>query len=251
MPRQARKHSESGIYHVMLRGINQQQIFEDTEDCDKFIQILHECKAVSEFKLFAYCLMNNHIHLLIRPETEPIEQVFKRIGARYVYWFNVKYQRAGHLFQDRFKSEPVENDAYFLMVLRYIHQNPTKAGICRNIEDYKYSSYQEYIAKSWVVDTNFVFDMISKTEFERYNHTANFDQCLDVEDSPKIRVTDEQAKRIIRKVSKCENSTEFQKLEPKLRDEHIAILKQNGLSIRQISRLTGISKGLVEKCLKN
>ena len=68
MPRQARKHSESGIYHVMLRGINQQQIFEDTEDCEKFIQILKECKAVSDFKIFAYCLMNNHIHLLIKFE---------------------------------------------------------------------------------------------------------------------------------------------------------------------------------------
>ena len=68
MPRQARKKSESGIYHVMLRGINQQQIFEDSEDCDKFIQILQECKAVSGFKLFAYCLMGNHIHLLIKPE---------------------------------------------------------------------------------------------------------------------------------------------------------------------------------------
>ena len=85
MPRQARRQSESGIYHVMLRGINLQQLYEDTEDCNKFIQILHECKAVSEFKLFAYCLMNNHIHLLIKPEKEPIEQVFKRIGARYVY----------------------------------------------------------------------------------------------------------------------------------------------------------------------
>ena len=247
MPRQARRQSESGIYHVMLRGINQQQIFEDTEDCNKFIQILHECKAVSEFKLFAYCLMNNHIHLLIKPEKEPIEQVFKRIGARYVYWFNVKYQRVGHLFQDRFKSEPVEDDAYFLMVLRYIHQNPTKAGICKNIEDYKYSSYQEYITKPWLVDTNFVFDMISKKEFIRYNNEANFDKCLEVEDTPKIRVTDEQAKRIIKTVSKCENSTEFQSLDSKLRDEYIAILKQNGLSIRQISRLTGISFGVVRK----
>ena len=81
MPRQARKKSESGIYHAMLRGINQQQIFEDAEDCDKFIQILQECKAISGFKLFAYCLMGNHIHLLIKPEDEPIEQVFKRIGA--------------------------------------------------------------------------------------------------------------------------------------------------------------------------
>ena len=70
------------MYHIMLRGINQQQIFEDSEDCDKFIQILKECKAVSEFKLFAYCLMGNHIHLLIKPEKEPLEQVFKRIGGR-------------------------------------------------------------------------------------------------------------------------------------------------------------------------
>ena len=96
MPRQARKHSESGIYHVMLRGISQQQIFEDAEDDDKFIQILKESKAVSEFKLFAYCLINNHIHLLIKPEKEPIEQVFKRIGARYVYWFNGRTRRTPH-----------------------------------------------------------------------------------------------------------------------------------------------------------
>ena len=250
MPRQARKHSESGIYHVMLRGINQQQIFEDTEDCDKFIQILQESKAVSDFKIFAYCLMSNHIHLLIKFEKEPIEQVFKRIGARYVYWFNVKYQRVGHLFQDRFKSEPVENDEYFLTVLRYIHQNPVKAGICKKVEDYKYSSYQEYITKPWLVDTDFTFNMISKSEFVRYNNEANFDKCLEIEDTPKIRVTDEQAKRIIKKVSNCENSAEFQKLDSISRDEYIASFKQNGLSIRQISRLTGISKGLVEKCLK-
>ena len=247
MPRQARKKSESGIYHVMLRGINQQQIFEDTEDCDKFIQILQESKAVSDFKIFAYCLMSNHIHLLIKFEKEPIEQVFKRIGARYVYWFNVKYQRVGHLFQDRFKSEPVEDDSYFLTVLRYIHQNPVKAGICKNVEDYKYSSYQEYIEKPWLVDVDFVFDMISKKEFIKYNNEANFDKCLEVEETPKIRVTDEQAKRIIKKVSNCENLAEFQKLDSKSRDEYIAIFKQNGLSIRQISRLTGVSFGIVRK----
>ena len=88
--------------------------------------------------------MGNHIHLLIKPEKEPLEQVFKRIGGRYVYWYNVKYQRVGHLFQDRFKSEPVEDDSYFLTVIRYIHQNPVKAGLCKNIKDYKYSSYAEY-----------------------------------------------------------------------------------------------------------
>lgn len=239
--------SESRIYHVMLRGINKQQIFEDEEDSDKFIQILKECKAVSGFKLFAYCLMGNHIHLLIKEGKEPVEQIFKRICGRYVYWYNIKYQRVGHLFQDRFKSEPVEDDGYFLTVVRYIHQNPVKAGICKSIKNYKYSSYAEYISKSWIVDTDFIFDMISKKEFERYNNENNADKCLEISDEPKIRVTDEQAKKIIEKYSKCETVSEFQKLDTLSRDEFIAIFKQNGLSIRQICRLTGVSYGIVRK----
>lgn len=129
MPRQARKKSESGIYHIMLRGINQQQIFEDREDYEKFLEILKDCKAICEFKLFAYCLMGNHIHLLIQEGTESLEQVFKRLCGRFVYWYNVKYRRVGHLFQDRFKSEPVDSDDYFFTVQRYIHQNPIKAGL--------------------------------------------------------------------------------------------------------------------------
>ena len=98
----------------------------------KFLQILKECKAISECKLLAYCLMGNHFHLLIKIENESLEQVFKRICGRFVYWYNTKYQRVGHLFQDRFKSEPVENDAYLLTVIRYIHQNPVKAGISKS-----------------------------------------------------------------------------------------------------------------------
>ena len=247
MPRQARKKSESGIYHVMLRGINQQQIFEDEEDYEKFLQILRECKAVSGFKLFAYCLMGNHIHLLIKPEQEPLEQVFKRIGGRYVYWYNIKYQRVGHLFQDRFKSEPVEDDSHFLTVIRYIHQNPVKAGICKEIEDYKYSSYRDYQHELGLVNTAFAYSMLSKQEFERYNHEINADKCLEIRDIPKVRVTDEQAKRVIEKYSKCKTVSEFQRLDLKSRDDLIAIFKQEGLSIRQISRLTGVNYYTIQK----
>ena len=129
MPRQARKKSNSGIYHIILRGVNRQQIFEDNEDYYKFLQVVEESKAISGFELFAYCLMSNHIHLLLKEIQEPIEQIMKRITTRFVYWYNIKYQRSGHLFQDRYKSEPVEDDAYFLTVIRYIHQNPVKAEI--------------------------------------------------------------------------------------------------------------------------
>ena len=250
MPRQARKKSSAGIYHIMLRGVNQQQIFEEQEDCDKFLQVLKDCKAISEFKLFAYCLMGNHIHILLQETKEPIELLMKRIATRFVYWYNVKYQRAGHLFQDRFKSEPIENDAYFLTVLRYIHQNPIKAGICKTAADYKNSSYNEYFKSSDLIDRDFVFDIVSRDEFAKFNNEKVFDSCLDVEDKPKIKVTDEQAKKIIEKVSKCKNVAEFQILANTLKEKYIKKFYEKGISIRQIARLCGVSKGMVEKWLR-
>ena len=231
----------------MLRGINQQQIFEDIEDFSKFLQVLKDCKAISEFEIYAYCLMGNHIHLLIQEIKEPIEQIMKRIATRFVYWYNIKYQRVGHLFQDRFKSEPVEDDAYFLAVLRYIHQNPIKAGICKKPQDYQHSSYNEFLDISYLINRDFVFDMIDKEQFIVFNNEKTFDKCLDVEDNPLIKVTDEQAQRIIEKYSKCKNVTEFQNLDIKSRDKYLKKFKENGLSIRQISRLTGVSFNVVRK----
>ena len=250
MPRQARKKSKTGIYHIMLRGINGQQIFEDSEDYNKFLRILEECKEISEFEIFAYCLMSNHIHLLLKEVKEPIEQIIKRITTRFVYWYNIKYQRSGHLFQDRFKSEPVENDEYFLTVVRYIHQNPVKAGICKKPQDYNYSSYNEYFRKETLVDCDFVFGMIETDDFIKFNNKKAFEQCLDIEEKPTIRVTDEQAKKIIMKYSKCRSISEFEVLPTDLKEKYIKKFHANGVSIRQISRLCGETKGLVEKYLR-
>ena len=250
MPRQARRKSESGIYHVMLRGINQQQIFEDSEDCEKFLQILKDCKAVSEYKLFAYCLMGNHIHLLIRESKEPIEQVMKRLATRFVYWYNIKYQRVGHLFQDRFKSEPVEDDAYFMTVIRYIHQNPVKADLCKNVSDYKYSSYNEFFKDCGLIDKDFVLGVIPIELFENFNSQSTNDKCLEIEDKPIVRVTDEQARKIIYKCSKCKSVAEFQELKSVSKEKYITKFHEKGVSIRQIARLCGETKGMVEKYLR-
>lgn len=247
MPRKARKKSNSGIYHIILRGINRQQIFEDSEDYNKFLRILEECKAISEFEIFAYCLMSNHIHLLLKEVKEPIEQIMKRITTRFVYWYNIKYQRSGHLFQDRFKSEPVENDEYFLTVIRYIHQNPIKAGICKKPQDYTFSSYNEFFKKQTFIDCDYVLDMIEKDDFIKFNNEKAFEQCLDIEEKTIIKVTDEQARKIIEKYSKCKNASEFQALDIRMRDRCLKRLRENGLSIRQISRLTGVSYYLIQK----
>ena len=113
MSRTARIRSETGIYHVMLRGINRQKIFLDAEDNLHFLEILRKCSVISGFQLFAYCLMGNHVHLLIKIGTENLGLVMKRIGIRYSGWYNQKYNRIGHLFQDRYKSEPVQDEKFF------------------------------------------------------------------------------------------------------------------------------------------
>ena len=144
MPRTARTKSNTNIYHVMLRGINQQVIFEEDDDRRFFLHTLKKAKETSGFKLYAFCLMTNHVHLLLEEGAEPLEIVFKRIGSGYVKWYNEKYQRTGHLFQDRFRSENVEDERYFRTVFRYILQNPVKAGIAFSPDRYRWSSYMAY-----------------------------------------------------------------------------------------------------------
>lgn len=245
MPRQARKKSNSGIYHIMLRGINRQQIFEDEEDREHFLEILELYKDVCGYSIYAYCLMGNHIHLLLKEGKEDLTLMFKRIAGSYVYWYNWKYHRCGHLFQDRYKSEPVEDDGYFLTVLRYIHQNPVKARICKKAEEYPYSSMKEYLKYPFLVDTAFAFSMISNEQFIDYHAEENDDHCLEMEEN--FRWTDDEAKAMIKKIAKCETVGDFQLLDKETRNACIYKLHDKGLSIRQISRLTGISKKIVER----
>ena len=246
MARQAREKSESGIYHVMLRGTNKQKIFFDTQDCNKFIQILIDCKKVSKFELYAYCLMNNHIHLLIKENDENISTVMKRICCRFVYWYNAKYHRVGHLFQDRFRSEPVNTDEYFLCVLRYIHNNPVKANLVKNCSDYEFSSYNWYFENGILVDKDFPLSMINIKEFERYHKEKDDNAYLEIADSVGA-VTDEKAKTIIKQVTGFNDLLEVQKLEKENKKELIRSLKSLGLSSRQIIVNTGLAKNLVEK----
>lgn len=134
-----------------------------------------------------------------------------------------------------------------MTVLRYIHQNPTKAGIVKSIDDYRFSSYNDYIDEDRnIVDYDFAFSLIEKDEFIAFNNEKNDDVCLDI-DPKEFRINDSDARNIIKKISKCDNTTEFQELPQEKRDRYIRKLKEKGLSIRQISRLTGVSFAIIRK----
>ena len=153
MPRRPRIPSPTGIYHVMLRGINRSDIFLDEIDFMKMEKILRSlAKPVDKrgnpkqpiCKIFAYCIMTNHIHLLIAEMDESISNIVKRLGGAYASYFNKRRNRTGPLFEGRFRSEPVNESEYFVTLLHYIHYNPVKAGMVPKPGWYKWSSMREY-----------------------------------------------------------------------------------------------------------
>ena len=246
MPRIAREKSGTGVYHVIIRGINRQSIFIDDEDNEKFLDTLVICKKISGFKIFGYCLMGNHVHLLIKEEKEKVGQIFRRIGARYVYWYNWKYRRSGHLFQDRFKSEAVEDDKYFITVLRYIHQNPRKAGLCKKLEDYQWSSYCDYTGGRGITDISFALDLIGLDSFKSFMNETNNDKVLEMEDEKKRLTDQELSERIVKEFN---IKAIMIQSEPKDRIKGLLekILEIEGVSARQLSRVTGISANIIWK----
>lgn len=240
--------SESGIYHVILRGVNRQAIFEDDEDSEQFLDILEGCKAVSGFEVLAYCLMGNHVHLLMRVGKEPLSTIFRRIASKYVYWFNVKYDRVGHLFQERFKSEPVEDDAYLATVMRYIHNNPVKAGICQAPEEYPLSSYRDYLGARGLTDTALALSLMPLPQLVEFTRRPNEDECLDVPGRARVRFTDADARRIMGDVAGCSSVGDFQSLGGDEQRRAVRMMIEVGLSIRQVSRITGMTVGKVRGC---
>lgn len=130
-----------------MRGNEKKDIFLDQKDKSRFIDILIKMKEKYNYKLEGYCLMDNHIHLLINDNENDISQIMKSINVSYVYYFNNAYGRTGHLFQDRFVSEVVADDRYLLAVSAYIHNNPVRAGIVKKPEDFQWSSMREYMGQ--------------------------------------------------------------------------------------------------------
>jgi len=230
----------------MIRGIDQQNIFHDEADYKKFIAILFKYQKMVYYDLYAYCLMGNHVHLLIREGKETLSNSMKRIGVSYVSWYNWQYQRKGPLFQGRYKSEPVEDDAYFLTVLRYIHQNPLKAGLTKDITAYPWSSYGEYLNPPKIMNIGYTLRMFDSDKhqaierFIKFNQEANHDQCLDVAKTRET-LSDKAIRQLVAKKFLIELAT-LKNKDTITRDKILKYLKRlDGCSLRQVSRLTGIS----------
>lgn len=175
MPRQPRFLLSQSYYHIINRGNNKNTIFKDKEDYLYYLELIFKYKKEHPFDLYHYCLMPNHIHLLIQTNKALDFSTFmKRTNLSYYHYFKKKYGWIGHFWQNRFKSKPVGKDEYFIQCGKYIELNPTRANIVKDPShsQYSYSSYNYYALgeNNKLITNNFYYQGLGKDNKERQSN---------------------------------------------------------------------------------
>lgn len=164
---------EGAFYHILSRGNERKDIFLDDKDRRMFLNVIGEMSERFEISIFAYVLMTNHYHILIRTQRANLSKAMQWLGVTYTRRFNNRHSRSGHLFEGRFKSIIVQNDAYMMQLSCYIHRNPLRAGIIKSLSDYKWSSYRAYAygraAPDWL-STELILDQFPSSERHKSYH---------------------------------------------------------------------------------
>lgn len=253
-----REKSESNIYHVFARGTGKQIIFEDEDDRHLLHALLNKNFHLNSIDVHAWCFMDNHIHLLLRGEIESISKSLKSVLESYAMSFNKKYGRSGHLFQEAFKSEPINNDSHYLATLRYIHQNPLKAGFSRTCS-FSWSSFNEYCECNTLpslCDKRFAIELFGDLEqFLHFHETISpNDVCIDVpkpyERNKTRGMRDEEALSLARSIIGTQGVEVIKSWPREKRNAGIVSLCDAGLTYRQVERLTGITRGIIYRTIE-
>lgn len=176
MGRRPRVEYKGAVYHVIQRGNNREYIFKDEQYKSYLLDLTREYKDIMKFNLYGYVLMDNHYHMIVQTLDTPLQDIMHRINNRYSKFYNFLKSRTGHVFENRYKSILVKDDRYLLSLLRYVHQNPIKAQMCREVRDYKWSSDKSYrLNKSGeLVDIDFILDIFSEDRPRAINEYHKF-----------------------------------------------------------------------------
>ncbi len=258
MPRIAREKSSTKVYHIILRGNAKQDIFLEKQDYHKFIKEICETKEKYQYELYAYCLMTNYVHFILYDKKENLSRALQSLTVSYASYWNKKYDRVGHLFQDRFLSKKIETKSYLTNLCRYIHRNPEIAEIAR-MEEYPWSSYQEYVNDNPIVNKRQILKLFGNQkqeamkqfiEFHKMNTFQNEMQNF-VEYEMISKLKDEQARKYIEEILEIQDIQEIVKFKIAERNRNLRKLRNiSGISNVQIARITGLSKRMVEIAMK-
>ena len=163
MARKPRIEFEGAFYHVITRGNQRQKIFRDDEDYGKYLEVLARYKDLYKYRLYAYVLMGNHVHLLVETGETPLSKILQGINQSYTGRFNRRYRTVGHLFQGRYKAILCDRDSYLLSLVKYIHLNPVRAHLVKTPQEYRWSSHRYYLRSTdkSIVDEDLVLRLFS------------------------------------------------------------------------------------------
>ncbi len=257
MVRQAREESATGYYHVMMRGNNREFIYRTTKDKHYFLQLLKEAENIH---LAGYCLMDNHAHLVIKAQLEQLTKAAQKINIKYAMHYNFHNRRVGHVFQNRYRSEVVNTEPYLMQVLRYIHNNPLRAGVIKKAEDYRWSSYKEYLDKCVIVANDqktFIMNLFSDSiaQFTHFHQLKDNHEYLDTKEEidqnrtylAQSLITDFLQKKGIFEEKQIRNNDDL------MEGLILKLLDETKLSHREIAQLLKINRNQIHKiaCIKN
>ena len=238
MPRLPRNYMKTSFFHVITQGIDKRFIFEKPEDIKYYIKIMYKIKEEHNINIIAYCIMNNHTHMLV--ETQVIEQLSKymqRINTTYGKYYNKKYNRVGYVFRDRYKAEGIYSEKHLYNCIKYIHNNPVKAGICNKAEEYPYSNYK-----------------MMRTEFkEKYSSMAKSDYSNEENEEYVFIDVDEKNEKPCDKIIEAylkENKIDLKSIKQskEMLKKLIVFLKdENKVSLRKIAEGIEMSRETVRK----
>lgn len=198
MSRRKRFKPADSIFHIICKSISEVNLFKDDEDKKKYLILIKKYKILYNFKLYGYCLMDNHSHLMVDSNGTDISKVMHGINFSYAMYFNKKYKREGHLFKDRFKSKVVNNDRYLKTLSLYMHNNPTDIGEYKNCpENYAFSSLGIFLGKRRdffkLVDYRFVMSLFGNNmKSARKNYYSLIFRCNDKKLKEDVEFHDEK-----------------------------------------------------------
>ena len=258
MAREARECSSTGYYHAMMRGNNRERIFKQAKEKQYFKEQLQNQIDEEMISIVAYCLMDNHVHLLIYSDLQTMTEAIKWVNIKFAGKYNYKYDRVGHVFQDRYKSEVINTGKYLLRAMRYIHNNPVKAKMVSRPSDYYWSSYKGYIANGDrlidLQEKQIIIDMFSGSikRFEEFHLEEDTAEFLEIQEDLE-REREEKAGKIINRYCKKYGIIEPKMLNSKrgiLEEVVIELIQRSHLSHRRIAELVGVTRGTVHGIVK-
>ena len=241
-----------GYYHIINRGVNRGIIFRDVDDYEYFLELLSLHSKTYNITIHNYCLMSNHYHLLLEITQSNLSKFMRQINGNYAIYFNKKYKRSGHLWQGRFKSSYVTDEAYLYTLILYIEQNPLKAKIVKNVEEYPYSSAHYFLSNepnallnnSWITTQfqndkdsirEYLHSKIDKAQLQELKIASSLVEASNIETKP-------NKKALIKILSKAKDT--------KKRNLLILQAYQQGYSQHLIAKVLGLAQPTVSRIVK-